>query len=49
VDGGDPPRPGRPDEPDRPLLAIFAAMSFTIMMFNIPVSGGRRLTASAGR
>ena len=32
-----------------PLLAIFSAMSFTIMMFNVPVPGGRPPTAWAAR
>jgi cobalt/nickel transport system permease protein len=31
-----------------PLLAIFAALSFTIMMFNIPVPGGTTAHATAG-
>src|SRR5512135_3926299 len=31
-----------------PLLAIFAALSFTIMMFNIPVPGGTTAHAVGG-
>ena len=32
-----------------PLLAIFAALSFTIMMFNVPVPGGTTAHGVGGR